>query len=69
MATLEIFKRTDGRFDWRLRSANGLLIATAGQGFDSKEGAKNGIAAVKSDAASAEIKDLTTKADSAGSRR
>jgi hypothetical protein len=59
MATFEVFKRTDGKFDWRLRSANGLLIATAGQGFDSKEGAKTGIAAVKRDAPSAEIKDQT----------
>lgn len=59
MASFEIFKRTDGKFDWRLKSANGEIIATAGQGFHTKGGAEVGISAVKKDAPTAEIKDLT----------
>ena len=59
MATFEIFKRVDGKFDWRLKSANGEIIATAGQGFHTKGGAEVGIAAVKRDAATADTKDLT----------
>lgn len=59
MASFEIFKRIDGKFDWRLKSANGEIIATAGQGFHTKGGAEVGIAAVKKDAPAAEIKDLT----------
>ena len=60
MAQFEIFKRVDGKFDWRLRSGNNEIVATARQGFESKQGAEVGIAAVKRDAASAPTKDLTS---------
>ena len=37
----EVFKRTDGRWAWRIRSANnGQIIATDGsQGFENREDA------------------------------
>lgn len=34
---LEVYKRTDGKFAWRLKAGNGEIIATdGGQGFENK---------------------------------
>jgi uncharacterized protein YegP (UPF0339 family) len=59
VAKFQIYKRTDGEYGWRLKSANGQTIAIAGEGFKAKAGAENGIAAVKKDASSATTEDLT----------
>ena len=59
MASFELFTDKAGEYRWRLRSGNGEIIATSGEGFKAKAGAKNGIEAVKRDAGSAEVKDLT----------
>lgn len=61
MAKFQIYKRSDGDYGWRLKSANGQTIAIGGEGFKSKAGAENGIAAVKKDAPSATTEDLTEK--------
>lgn len=58
-ASFELYKGSDGQFRWRLKSANGQVIATAGEGYTTKASAQNGIDAVKSDAPSAQVKDLT----------
>lgn len=59
MTKFQIFRRADGQYEWRLKSANGRIIATAGQGFKRKSGAKRGIDAVKNDASRARIEDTT----------
>lgn len=59
MATFQIYKRQDGQFGWRLKSGNGQVIAIGGEGFVTKDGAKNGISAVKRDAPSAGTEDLS----------
>ena len=59
MAKFQIFRRADGQYGWRLKSANGRIIATAEEGFKRKSGAKHGIDAVKRDAAPARIEDTT----------
>jgi uncharacterized protein YegP (UPF0339 family) len=56
-AKVEIYKDTKGEFRWRLKSANGQTIATGGEGYASKSGCENGIAAVKRDAPEAAIED------------
>ena len=56
-AKFEIYKDTKGEFRWRLKSANGQTIATGGEGYASKSGCENGIAAVKRDAPEAAIED------------
>lgn len=69
MAKFEIFKDVRGEYRWRLRSANGQIFAIGGEGFKSKSGAENGIAAVKRDAAGADIVDNSeTMMASAGSK-
>lgn len=59
MASFEIYTRSDGHFSWRMKSGNGKIIATAGEGFVDKAGAMNGVAAVKRDAADAEVSDIS----------
>jgi uncharacterized protein YegP (UPF0339 family) len=57
MAKFEIFKDVRGEYRWRLRAANGQIFAIGGEGFKQKSAAEDGIAAVKRDAAMAEIVD------------
>lgn len=40
MVNLDVFKRADGQWGWRLISPNGQVIATAGEGFTRKWSAK-----------------------------
>ena len=61
MATFQIYTRKDGEYSWRLKSGNGQTIATAGEGFTTKEGAQKGIDAVKKDAAGAKVEEVDDK--------
>jgi uncharacterized protein YegP (UPF0339 family) len=58
MPKYEIYKDATGKFRWRLKAANGEIIAT-GEAYESKDGCKNGIQSVKTNAPSAEIVDTT----------
>ncbi|MGA2671072.1 MAG: YegP family protein [Dehalococcoidia bacterium] len=44
-------------FRWRLVASNGQTIATGGEGYKSKESAKDGIESVKKNAPIAEIEE------------
>jgi uncharacterized protein len=57
MATFEIYKDKSGQFRWRLKAANGKIIADCGEGYVAKADCQHGIDLIKSDAASAEVKD------------
>lgn len=59
MAKFHIYKSSNGEYGWRLVSANGQIIATPGESYVSKDGAKNNIDAVKRDAPGAEVVDET----------
>lgn len=59
MAKFELYKGTDSQYRWRLKSANGQIIATGGEGYTTKASAENGITAVKRDAPGATTDDLT----------
>jgi uncharacterized protein len=59
VAKFELYKSSNGEFRWRLKSGNGQIIATSGEGYTSKGGAQNGIDAVKRDAATATTDDQT----------
>lgn len=45
--TFELYQDKAGEFRWRLKAGNGEILATPGQGYKEKAGAKNGIEAVK----------------------
>lgn len=55
MAKFELYQDGQGEYRWRLKSSNGQVIATGGEGYTSKAGALNGIEAVKRDAATANV--------------
>ena len=59
-AKFELYTSSNGEYRWRLKSANGQVIATGGEGYTRKDGAINGIEAVKRDAPDAPIDDQTT---------
>lgn len=46
-AFFELYKGTDAQFLWRLKSANGQVIAIGGEGYVTKAGDQNGIQAVQ----------------------
>jgi uncharacterized protein YegP (UPF0339 family) len=54
-AKFELYKDGKGEYRWRLVASNGQNIATAGEGYKSKESAKEGIESVKKNAAEAPI--------------
>jgi len=56
-AKFEVYTDKSGEYRWRLKSSNGQVIATGGEGYSSKSGAQNGIDAVKRDAPGADVVD------------
>jgi uncharacterized protein len=54
-AKFELYKDAKAEYRWRLIASNGQNIATAGEGYKSKESAKEGIESVKKNAAEALI--------------
>ena len=56
-AKFELYKDPKGEFRWRLVASNGQTIATGGEGYKTKESAKNGIESVKKNAPTAPIEE------------
>lgn len=57
-AKFEIYKDKAGEFRFRLKAANGEIIASS-EGYSSKQACENGINSVKNNAPTAEIVDQT----------
>lgn len=57
-AKFEIYKDKAGEFRFRLKAANGEIIASS-EGYSSKQACENGINSVKSNAGTADIVDQT----------
>jgi uncharacterized protein YegP (UPF0339 family) len=58
-AKFEVYTSSNGEYRWRLKSGNGQVIATSGEGYTTKDSALNGIDAVKRDAGTAPTGDQT----------
>ncbi|SFR30452.1 HVO_2922 family protein [Halorubrum sodomense] len=56
-ATFELFRDNADRYRWRLRHDNGNVIADGGQGYASKQKAKQGLERVKSNAPGAAVEE------------
>jgi len=56
-ATFEIFNDAAEKFRWRLRHDNGEIIADCGQGYSSKQKAKQGMNSVKTNAPGAAVEE------------
>ncbi|EKJ86032.1 DUF1508 domain-containing protein [Leptospira bourretii] len=57
-AKFEIYKDKAGEFRFRLKAANGEIIASS-EGYSSKQACESGINSVKNNAPTAEIVDQT----------
>ncbi len=44
----EIYKDAAGEWRWRLKAANGQIVATSGEGYHNKSDCRHGIDLVKS---------------------
>lgn len=58
-ATFELYEDQGGQYRWRLVHPNGNIIADSGEGYASKQKAKQGIASVRENAGEADIEDRT----------
>jgi len=47
----EVYQDASKEFRWRLKAANGAILATSGQGYKAKTDCKNGVDRIKQDAA------------------
>ena len=56
-AKFEVYKDGRGEYRFRLKAANGEIIATS-EGYSSKSACLNGIESVKKNAPEAEIKEM-----------
>ena len=56
-AKFEVYKESRDEYRFRLKAANGEIIASS-EGYSSKSGCLNGIESVKKNAPEAEIKEL-----------
>jgi uncharacterized protein YegP (UPF0339 family) len=55
----ELYRRNDGRWAWRIKAANGQVVATdGGQGYESKTHARSTLEKVISGHYNGPIKDL-----------
>lgn len=57
-ATFELYRDKADEWRWRLRHSNGNVIADSGEGYASKDKAKQGIRSVKSNAPDAGIEEV-----------
>ncbi|SDJ85097.1 hypothetical protein SAMN05216226_11089 [Halovenus aranensis] len=59
-ATFELYEDEGGAWRWRLVHTNGNIIADGGQGYSSKQKAKQGLQSVKTNASGAPIEDVSS---------
>jgi uncharacterized protein YegP (UPF0339 family) len=55
----ELYRDSKERIRWRLKAANGKVIATSGAGYQAKADCRNAIDLIKRGAGSATVEDLT----------
>lgn len=54
-ATFEVYEDRAGQYRWRLVHSNGNIIADSGEGYATKQKAKQGIESVKQNAPDADV--------------
>jgi hypothetical protein len=57
-ATFELYEDQEGSYRWRLVHDNGNIIADSGEGYATKQKARQGIESVRTNAGDAEIEEL-----------
>lgn len=59
--TFELYKDAKSEFRWRLRAANGVVIATSGEGYKAKADCTHAIDLIKEGAAKAKVIEVEEK--------
>lgn len=54
-ATFELYEDAEDEWRWRLRHENGNIIADSGQGYTSKQKARQGLESVRENASGADV--------------
>ena len=57
-ATFELYEDRESKFRWRLVHENGNIIADSGEGYASRQKAKQGIESVRTNAPDADVVDV-----------
>ena len=57
-ATFELYEDSAGDYRWRLRHSNGNIIADCGEGYASKQKARQGIESVRDNAPDADVEEV-----------
>ena len=57
MGKFQIFQDKSGEYRWRLKSANGQIVATSGEGYKQKADAQKGVAIVQQLTPTAAVED------------
>jgi hypothetical protein len=58
-ATFEVYEDRRGQYRWRLVHDNGNIIADSGEGYATRQKAKQGIESVKRNAPDAEVESVS----------
>jgi uncharacterized protein YegP (UPF0339 family) len=59
--TFEVYKDAKEEFRWRLKAANGKVIAVSSEGYKAKADCENGIELIKTGAATAKVTEAGKK--------
>lgn len=59
--TFEVYEDTKGEHRWRLKSANGQVIASSGQGYKAKADCRRAIEIIREGAASAKVEEASAE--------
>ena len=57
MGKFQIFQDKSGEYRWRLKSPNGQIVATSGEGYKAKADAQRGVAIVQQLTPTAAVED------------
>jgi len=68
-AAFEIYRDKGGKYRWRLLHKNGNILADSGEGYSSRQNARNGIDSVKRNAGEGGSAEFEVYEDSAGDHR
>jgi len=63
-ATFELYEDREGKYRWRLVHDNGNIIADSGEGYATKQKARQGIESVRTNAGDAEVDEVDAASES-----
>jgi hypothetical protein len=65
-ATFELYEDREGKYRWRLVHDNGNIIADSGEGYATKQKARQGIESVRTNAGDADVEEMDAPSEESG---